>query len=339
MNQVIPLTNLIARFALRENLSEDESRRFVTTFFSIVEDALSAGNDVAIKNMGIFSVKNGRAVFVADPAFASKVNEPFEMFSPMVLGMNINVADVMSDVDSAETEEPEETPQTSDSITVPDEIPQTPVVKEFEEPRAAEKIEEVEVDLSLQPEIKEELAPAPVSSEPAEENVANPEPEIIEISDTEPVIIEMSEPAEIDTNTPPVEVKKESEPEPVAVEISESEPVVIEVPEPEPEITIIEVSEPEPAVVSERPQFEQTSPTSVRPPVSQPSSTHIQNENPSHQTTLYSTPSTSAAATPAQEPVVEQKKGMSRLSVILWIIFTFLVGVWIGMMIAYFALK
>ena len=92
MNTVIPINNIIARLALRENLSESEATTFVEQFFGIIGDALENEGVISIKGFGTFTAMGGNVIFEPDDAFASKVNEPFEMFSPMVLDDNVDVS-------------------------------------------------------------------------------------------------------------------------------------------------------------------------------------------------------------------------------------------------------
>lgn len=85
MNTIIPLNGLVARLALRENISEEQARDFVIHFFNTIEQSLAYGENVSVKGFGNFTIANRTVVFDPDPAFAAQVNEPFDMFMPMEL--------------------------------------------------------------------------------------------------------------------------------------------------------------------------------------------------------------------------------------------------------------
>lgn len=93
MKSVIPINELIARFALRENLSMDEARRFITTFFDTVEDNLAINGKVEIHGFGVFAVKGGKITFTPSEELAARANEPFEMFMPVEIDSEIDVED------------------------------------------------------------------------------------------------------------------------------------------------------------------------------------------------------------------------------------------------------
>lgn len=90
MNNIVPLNYLIARFAQRESLSEETARSFVTDYFDLIEKALAAGEIVSVKALGTFAVIQDKLIFTPDNIFADKVNEPFEMFSPVTIRGNID---------------------------------------------------------------------------------------------------------------------------------------------------------------------------------------------------------------------------------------------------------
>lgn len=100
MNDIITIDNLIARLAIAENLSENDSKIFITEYFGLISHALARKESVIIKGLGTFSVENDEVIFVPDETLAATANEPFEMFSP------IRIEDGMEDLiaESAEKE-------------------------------------------------------------------------------------------------------------------------------------------------------------------------------------------------------------------------------------------
>lgn len=136
MNSIVPLNSLVARLALNQNLSEEEARRFVTQFFTIVEHTLAEGQNVTIKGLGTFEVINRTATFTPDPAFASAANAPFEMFTPVILADDFDSA-IIDDIDTDESNQPvtatsgsEEDAISDDSIQTATDLsaPSTPVI-------------------------------------------------------------------------------------------------------------------------------------------------------------------------------------------------------------------
>lgn len=135
MNAVLTLNHIVARLALEANLSQEEAHDFVICFFSTIETAIASNNSVQIKGLGIFIKENGTVEFKPDAEFAAKVNEPFEMFSPITLDAEVDmnlleIADVPpTDDESAESEEqpqPEEPTPTEESASVTvSEIPES----------------------------------------------------------------------------------------------------------------------------------------------------------------------------------------------------------------------
>lgn len=93
MNSIIPVNNLIARLALRENLSEEVARTFVNEFFGVIETSLTIGESATIKGLGTFETDGQIIQFIPDEVFAAKVNEPFDIFSPIHLDEDINLDD------------------------------------------------------------------------------------------------------------------------------------------------------------------------------------------------------------------------------------------------------
>ena len=114
MNRVHSLNALTALLALRENLSEEASRQFITEFFTLIEKSLGNGTPVTIKGFGTFEVINGEVKFTADEDFAELVNEPFGMFSPVPLENDVELSSLQEN-----TEEEQE-----DTTTVNEEKPE-----------------------------------------------------------------------------------------------------------------------------------------------------------------------------------------------------------------------
>lgn len=108
---IITLPQLIALFAKEADTDALESRKFLHDFFSTIQDALSAGQQVKIKGLGTFIVSDsneGLVEFHPDQDLASMVNEPFSMFTPIEVGPDFKLND-----------EPQ-TPDTEDSLAAID---------------------------------------------------------------------------------------------------------------------------------------------------------------------------------------------------------------------------
>lgn len=130
MKTIIPLNGLVARLALRENISEEQAREFIIRFFGTLEQSLSLGEWVAIKGLGRFDVTDRNVTFTPEPAFAARVNEPFDMFMPMELSDDFD-ASILDDTQaSTTTPEPDvaETP-TPDQPEQNSPVPEQPVIE------------------------------------------------------------------------------------------------------------------------------------------------------------------------------------------------------------------
>ena len=109
MDNVVNINSLIARFALQSNLSEDAAANFVSNFFNVIEQGLADGQEVDIKDFGVFYNTDGQVAFRPHEAFAELVNEPFSIFSPMPLtaDMDLSVLEIEEDTDTLHSLTPE----------------------------------------------------------------------------------------------------------------------------------------------------------------------------------------------------------------------------------------
>lgn len=209
MNPVIPLNNLVARYALRENLSEEAAKKVVTAFFETIEQTLAEGDAITVRNLGTFVVNKGRLRFIADSMFAATVNEPFEMFSPMALATDFDISAI--EENAAENES-----AIIDTVTLEQE-PEVVVMPETDyEPRDEE--DNVEIHTIVNEDIATEVsAPAvetvvandEVSSTDVSEIIVEDEPEVTTFED-EPDVLPSAEPASAAVQ--PIEATHEVEP-------------------------------------------------------------------------------------------------------------------------------
>ena len=88
MNSRIPLNRIAELTAISTNSDNAVCLQFIKDLFSIVEEEVSRGNEVAIPGLGIFA-KSGEIdepiSFIPDEDFAGRINEAFAMFSPVEL--------------------------------------------------------------------------------------------------------------------------------------------------------------------------------------------------------------------------------------------------------------
>lgn len=88
MNSRIPLNRIAELTAISTNSDNAVCLQFIKDLFSIVEEEVSRGNEVAIPGLGIFA-KSGEIdepiSFIPDEDFAGRINEAFAMFAPVEL--------------------------------------------------------------------------------------------------------------------------------------------------------------------------------------------------------------------------------------------------------------
>lgn len=107
MSTKIPLSRIAELTAAATGESQPTTLRFIKDLFSIVEDEVSKGNDVAIEGLGVFSGSDipGEPVsFRSDDEYAARLNEAFAMFSPVELNTEVTEEQLAE----ADADEPKE---------------------------------------------------------------------------------------------------------------------------------------------------------------------------------------------------------------------------------------
>lgn len=133
MNQKIPFHDLSARIASATGISEESAELFVKNFFDLISEALTAGENVRIKEIGSFTVidvDGERTVeFVPDKEITDVINAPFAMFEAVTLNDDLS-DDMLLEVDreqqseeTKETAQPEETTVTEETTVVAETTP------------------------------------------------------------------------------------------------------------------------------------------------------------------------------------------------------------------------
>ena len=133
MNQKIPFHDLSARIASATGISEESAELFVKNFFDLISEALTAGENVRIKEIGSFTVidVDGEKTveFVPDKEITDVINAPFAMFEAVTLNDDLS-DDMLLEVDreqqseeTKETAQPEETTVTKETIVAAETTP------------------------------------------------------------------------------------------------------------------------------------------------------------------------------------------------------------------------
>lgn len=93
MNRKIPFHELASLLAANCNISSEEAEDFIKNFFDQIAGALSDGDSVKIKGIGLFSIthdKTSPVSFVPDAEIADTINAPFALFEPEVLNDSLS---------------------------------------------------------------------------------------------------------------------------------------------------------------------------------------------------------------------------------------------------------
>lgn len=123
MNSRIPLNRIAELTAISTNYDNAVCLQFIKDLFSIVEEEVSRGNEVAIPRLGIFA-KSGEIdepiSFIPDEDFAGRINEAFAMFSPVelhdgVTEKELSEADIHEETESVIESELTEITESSES--------------------------------------------------------------------------------------------------------------------------------------------------------------------------------------------------------------------------------
>lgn len=125
MAEIIALNELAAKFAEKTGLSEQEAVDFITTYFRQAADALAAGTELSIPDLGTLSVNDGEVDFIPNQSLAERINEPFSIFSPVEMEDDVDLSDIDDEKDVAEDIPPvKDEPQ---PVTIEEEKPEEPV--------------------------------------------------------------------------------------------------------------------------------------------------------------------------------------------------------------------
>lgn len=132
MNKIIALPYLAAEMAEKTGVTTDIAEKYVHTLIELVTDALSRGEQIRIKSIGIFTAApNGDISFTPEASIADTVNAPFAAFEPVELApeMLIN-KDIPQEIkedspndESGEIHEPSAASDTTET-TAPSETPE-----------------------------------------------------------------------------------------------------------------------------------------------------------------------------------------------------------------------
>lgn len=173
MNEKITLPSLVALLSARTSDTKKQTEDFVKEFFASVSELLAAGEQVKIKDIGVFktvavearksvNVSTGeeylipghrKVVFIPSREIAAEVNEPFEMFETVELSEDYTEEEI--------TEAPK--PVEQGSMDIPEEQDSPVIPEEPEEPESAEIPEKQEL-----PEIPEEPDLSVIFEDPAD---------------------------------------------------------------------------------------------------------------------------------------------------------------------------
>lgn len=187
MNTIIPLSGLVARLALSENLSEADASAFINAFFGIIEQSLAKGEAVTVKGLGTFNIVDGTVVYTPDEQMASTANAPFDMFSEMVISDDIDLSSIMDDDTPLPVPEPViiVEPEPITEVPAP---PAEPVVAPEPEPQPEpEPVPEPVILVEPKPAIEPEPEPQPEPKpQPEPEPDTEPEPQPQQVVYVEP---------------------------------------------------------------------------------------------------------------------------------------------------------
>lgn len=106
----VTLKKLALLLSEKANLPLDEAESFVTDFFNVAVQNLTESQKAEIENIGSFRVENNDIIFTPDEKLKARLNEPFEIFSPIVLEEGVDISlladttDVIPEEKEAKTE-------------------------------------------------------------------------------------------------------------------------------------------------------------------------------------------------------------------------------------------
>lgn len=163
MNEKITLPTLVQLLAIASGDTKKQSEDFIKEFFSIISQALSEGEQVKIKDFGVFktvvvdqresvNVSTGerhlipahrKVVFVPAKEVAALVNSPFDMFEAVEIADELNIEDEEAPIAEVNTVEND----SYDSSGEPELIQDTDISQETLLQNESEETQETEVSL------------------------------------------------------------------------------------------------------------------------------------------------------------------------------------------------
>lgn len=94
MNETIALPRLAELLAAKADIDLHDAENFIRQFFAQIENVLAVTEEVNIKGLGCFSIHAADGVrFTPDNDFAEYLNQPFDMFSPIEIDDEADIAD------------------------------------------------------------------------------------------------------------------------------------------------------------------------------------------------------------------------------------------------------
>lgn len=149
MNNTLPITELAAQLALRENLSIEEARAFVDAYFNLLQQGITNDRHAEAKGLGRFEVTDNTVTFTPDAPLAAEANAPFEMFAPIGIDGDVDIESIgmaAQDIAAPTVEQeaaPTPTPQPEINETSPVEEEETPITAPEQPEEPAEDPEDV----------------------------------------------------------------------------------------------------------------------------------------------------------------------------------------------------
>lgn len=127
MNKIIPITKLAEELAAVANLTVDQANTFIRAYFDTAHAMLTSGQDLTVDGLGTFRLTGDTTeplVFEPADQLATRVNAPFESFSPVEIPAGITVPDTPAvKTTSSESQVPVSAPQAPQATQTPPPAP------------------------------------------------------------------------------------------------------------------------------------------------------------------------------------------------------------------------
>lgn len=183
MNNTVTFSQLITRLAKVAGTDTNTSRLYLRSFFALIEETLSKGEDVTIDGIGTFRrhstddafAPESGISFIPDKTLADEINAPFAVFEPVELadGVDFSGLDTPAPAPAEETV-PEPEPSHSHAPEVTPEAAPAPEPVRAPEPVIIREEEEIREEEAPEEDIRqEEVTVTPV---PAAAPVSAPQP-------------------------------------------------------------------------------------------------------------------------------------------------------------------